>query len=486
MKRIFTFVSALFLLNATYGQQLLKNSSNAHHRVLRSLLQNNRSYETAERSTSGTASERVIAISTRDNTAGTLTDSVNLRYGTYRGSQYDYNDLLYAYNYPYASSPMFNYAGVYTKPQVLFDTMMHWEVDPNTLVYGYYETGYCSYDAASNITNYKNLFADSSIYPNMIYKNTFTGANNINAGYWFRFQSGISDSSFKQFFSYNSSNKLVEDSTYELHLGTWRIVSRSYYTYDASNNLIQIDNYANTTDTSFLLPLPEQLKYVNTYDASNRLQTVLGYSYNGTSLIQDVKDTFAYTGTHTYHTAWREYQWDAINHYWAPMFNMTKTINGLGLPDTTLVRSFDSLSNSWVPHTMDVMHYNTFPDPDTLKDYEYNFSYYPATPNYTTIYYYQPYINALYENKVNIAPAFLKAYPNPSSGFIRLSCTALKESEPVTLSAVNEGGQLVSRLTMPWHEGCEMSLTGLVAGTYWIILQDSGGRNVGKAQITKL
>jgi hypothetical protein len=336
------------------------------------------------------------------------------------------------------------------------------------------------------VSKYKNLFADSAVYPNMIYINTFTTTNSINSGFSFRFHSGLSDSTFKQYFTYNAVNKLIEDSTYELHLGVWRMASRTYYTYDASNNLIQIDNYANTTDTSFLLPLVEQLKYVNTYDASNRLLTVLNYTYDGASLSQYVKDTFAYTGTYKFHTAWRETQWDPINGYWAPMFNMTKTINTLGLPDTVLIRSFDSVSNAWVPHTMDVMTYNTFPDPATLKDYEYNFSYYPPTPNYTTTYYYQPYINALETHNTHELAGTLTVFPNPATAAATLSDPDLPEHTQVAITLLNAAGQLISRQIIPWANNTQLQLTGLLPGAYYILIQDKTGNIVQKAQIVKL
>jgi hypothetical protein len=134
-----------------------------HKKMLTSLMQGNQN-KAAMKATS-VLSERVIAISNRDNTLGALNDSVNFRYGANKGSAYDFNTMIYAYNYPYNTSPVFNFAGIFTKPQVYFDTMMHWEVNPNTLTYGYYETDYATYNTNKCLTGYTELFKDSAIFP---------------------------------------------------------------------------------------------------------------------------------------------------------------------------------------------------------------------------------------------------------------------------------------------------------------------------------
>lgn len=479
MKHLILMPVAVLCFTGSFAQSSQKaNPVHAlHSQMLTGLLQHNSSKAPAMRATTGTTLERVIALSTRDNTAGTLNDSANFRYTATRSSSYDYNTMLFAYNYPYSSSPMFDYAGVFTKPQVLCDTMMHWEVNPNTLVYGYYETGYAGIGVSDELVNYKHLYADSAIYPNMTYSNTFTSANNISGAYSYNFHAGLSDSAFHQLFTYNSANKLVEDSTYEYHLGTWRIASKTYYTYDAANNLIQIDNYANNSDTSFLLPLVEQLKYVNTYDASNRLLTVLNYTFDGTTLGQYIKDTFAYTGSYAYHSAWRETQWDPINHYWAPMFNMTKVINSTtGLPDTVYIRGFDSILNAWVPQTMDVMTYDSYNNPIKLNDYEYSWTLYPATPNFTTTYYYSTYLSTGVEQNVSAKKDNVKIFPNPASGFFNIAELDVPDNSGIFISVVNASGQLLTKEFVRWHGTTRVSVADLIPGTYWVVIQDSGGR----------
>lgn len=485
MKRIFILLLSALLVNSLFAQSnKLMRQPAKHNQVLNGLLQMQSANKVAMKTTG--IRERVIAQSTHDSTSASLNDSVNLKYGPNRGSIYDYNTMNYPYNYPYCNPPMFNYAGTFTTPQVLFDTLCHWTVDPNTLVYGYYETDLAGYDAIENLTNYKALYADStsSPHPNLICANNFNAAHLIDTAYASNWMSGIVDSSLKQYFTYNTSNKLIKDSMYELHLGVWRIVSKAFYTYDVSNNLIQIDCYENTTDSSFLLPLPEQLKYVNTYDVSNRLLTVLDSTFDGTSLAQNKKDTFAYTGAYPFHTSWKQYQWDAINHYWAPMFYMTKHLNGSSLPDTVNIKSFDSLLNAWVPQTMDLIHYNTSNDPDTLKDYEYNYSTGFTTPKFRTIYYYQTYVNAgnhiIYANNNQV-----KVFPNPATNTITISQLDVPENSAVSITMLNMNGQMVSRESMPWHSETQISIHDLASGIYWLVIQDGTGHLLHRQEVVK-
>ena len=486
MKHCFILLISLILTSSVIAQHSKVPMPQRHGIVVNALLQQQDGENAAYKTTTGITKQRVIGESTHDTTLATFNDSVSVRYSRFHNSTYDYNTMIYPYNYTYSTSPMFNYAGTFTKPMVLYDTFNHWQVDPNTLLYGHYETAYAQYDTPFyNLIAYADLFDDSAINPNMLYFNKFNAAHNIDTGYWFNWIMGIPDSAFKQFFTYNAGGKLIKDSVYEYHLGAWHIVSRTLYTYSAGNNLIQIDNYANTTDTSMLLPLIEQVKYVNTYDASNRLLTVLDSTYDGTSLDQYVKDTFAYTGANAFHTSWKEYQYDPINHYWAPMFYMSKVLNSSSLPDTVLIKGFDSLLNAWVPQTMDVISYNSFHNPDTLQDYEYNFTAFPAFPSATTVYYYETYVDNTAVQNVAATADNAKIFPNPTSNFITISQLGVAVNSPVSITFVNENGQMVSRQFVRWQNEARISLTDLTPGVYWVVVQDEHGNLVHRQAVVK-
>jgi|GEM_PF-668283 len=458
-------------------------SVSRHHQLLQSLLR--AAPQAKTKTTSGVTIERVVAQTTRNNTTGALNDSIALIYSPNMPSYYDYNTMIYAYNYPYSTSPMFNYAGIFTKPQVLFDTLRRWTVDPNTLLYGYYESDYAGHDVAHNTSTYRQLFRDSAIYPNRNFINRFTPAGNIDSAYGFNWIAGVSDSAFKQFFTYNSYSQITKDSTYEYHLGTWRVVSRTIYTYDLANNLAQIDNFANDTDTSFTAPLIENLRYINTYDGSHRLLTVSSSYYNGTSFGPYVIDTFGYTGAATWHSSWKEYQYDPINVYWAPMFYMTKHINLSSLPDTVWIKGFDSLLNAWVPQTMDVMHYNASHDPDTLKDFEYNFTAYPSTPDFTTVYYYQNYLNSLSAPQAPQPADAVLLYPNPVKDFCTITGLQAPAGSRITATVVNAAGQVVSCEGFSWQGSYQMATSHLTPGAYWVVLQDDKGNIYHRQAIAK-
>lgn len=481
MKHLVTL--ALSLLSATaFCQSPHSHPSGASHASVLSALLGPQQIDAPAMKTTALTIQRVIAQSTRDNTLASLSDSLDLSYTGLNYSSYDYNMMLYPYNYAYNTSPMFNYLGTFAKPQVLFDECKHWTINPFTLVYGYYETTYGTYDANKNQLTFKHTYTDSVTNKNMSFMNTFNTANNITKGCWFNWNSGVADSTFKQFFTYNAANKLTQDSTYELHLGTWRIVSKTNYTYDASYNLITINNYANSTDTSFTLPLIEQQRYNNTYDASNRLVTVLTSMYNGTTLIPYVRDTFDYTGTGTFHTSWRQHQWDLINAYWAPMTKMEKHLNASSLPDTVNIYGFDSLANAWTPASRHIVSYNGMNNPETRQEYLYAWTSFPSSPDYTTTYYYET-----YQDATGVAAAHIQSsitlFPNPASN--KVIITGLDNGKQVVVTLSDIMGRQVMRQGLIAQENTSLFFDELAPARYNITIYDQEGHILHRSAIVK-
>ena len=429
------------------------------------------------KTTSGIMEERVIAQSTRDTVTGPLSDSVSLGYPANMGSKYDYNTMIYPYNYCYNTTPMLSFKGIFTKPMVMADTYLHWTINPFTLVYGLYEKTFASYDLSKNLVSFRHNYIDSVTVKNTSYANSFNSAGNIVQGNWFADVSGVMDSAFCQFFSYDGSGRLQEDSLFEMHLGAWHKVARSLYTYDGTGNIIQIDGYAQT-DTTFDSVLAEQVKYVNTYDASNRLTSVATFEFDNTSLAASGRDTFNYTGSSTFHTSWREYQYDEINHYWAPQFRMTKTLNGMGLPDTILTNGYDSVLNEWLPQMMQIARYDTANNPDTLYEYDYNFTSFPALPNYTTVYYYNLYSNTT--GVPDIPVTELRLYPNPAVEMVVIDGL----TNPAIVELMDEQGRMIMRQTVSVQGKINVGMLRL--GNYVVIVRDMQGRVIGTSRFTKL
>ncbi len=402
-----------------------------------------------------------------------------------RKSVYDYNNMLFAYNYTYSTSPMFDFAGIFTTPQVKYDTYLHWTMDPFSMPsFVFYESNIAAYDTNNNQTSFQEIFPDT-LNDDRKYYNTFNTNNTINSGLWINFNTGIPDSAYKQFFSYGTTGKLAKDSIYEYHMGTWKLVAKTMYTYSGTGNLVQIDHFANLTDTTFLLPLIQQLKYVNTYDATNRLLTVQTSLYDGTVLGEYVRDTFGYSGALTFHNSWKQHQYDPIHGTWWPQYNMSKHITG-SKPDTVFHKGWDSIANAWSPTSMQVVGYNTTNEPDTIQQYMYNWTSYSLTPDYTTVYYYETFsdttpllstIKLTHDDKGTV-----KLYPNPTTSEIHIELGG--KSDKLSVAVLNINGQILSK--NEWyntiHETVDVRF--LPSGVYILAIASDHERHIH--QFTKL
>lgn len=476
MRKLFCIaLISLYCLSATAQRSVVPGVYD-HRRALRALLRLNHS-RTAAKTTTGVLKQRVVAQSTWDNSLGSLSDSVELRYSGQRGAEYDYNTMIFPCNYTYSTSPLFDYAGIFTVPQVAFDTYVHWTMDPFTMPsFGLYEAWFATYDTNSNQTTFKELFVDSVTNDNRYYVNSFNTANKIDTGSWFNYHMGLADSALRQFFTYDTSGRLSADSLYELHLGIWRIVAATSYDYDDSGNLVQIDHFANETDTSFLLPLVQQSKYENTYDASNRMITVLTSLHNGTVLTPYVKDTFGYSGSLTWHDSWRQHQFDGIHLTWWPQYNMSKHISA-GRPDTVYHKGWDSIAHSWVPIAMDVVTYNSYNNPDTMQNYLYNWSAYSFTPDYTTIYYYDTFTYVPPPSGVHaplaVVAGSLVIFPNPAADKVVALLPDGHSGHSCRVTLVGADGRLIYTSAGLKADQIQVPIDRYPAGIYYMAVIDN-------------
>jgi hypothetical protein len=250
-----------------------------------------------------------------------------------------------------------------------------------------------------------------------------------------------------------------------------------------SNNLIQIDNYANPTDTTFTKPLIEQYQFVNKFDGSHRMLSTYEKQNDGVNFEPYVADTFAYTGSYTYHTSWKEYQYDIIHAYWAPQTYMYKHVNINGLPDTIHIDAFDSLSDKWVYYTKQVAEYDSLKNPDTLFSYQFNYVTFPTKPTFTTKYYYKYITDPNAVNTITDSRNII-VYPNPAHNSLTVS--GLKNTTEVIASIYDMQGRLC----------CNQNITGinstigintenLVAGTYLLTITDKTGTVLHRQLVIK-
>lgn len=484
MKKIL-FISLSFLIVNVSVAQTLSNKAKSLPSFVNSILQFQTNSNSFSEQRVSALSERVIGQCTRKNLGWTRTDSTKLIYIVNGTSKYDFNQLLYPYNYPYSTSPMFNYLGNYTKPQIFYKSFYHWTVNPNTLVYGFYEKNFTTYTSTNNLVADTVYYADSLIRPNMTFSNKFNSNNDIDTAFSYNLKSGITKNAFRQFFTYDISNKLKKDSIYEFHMGTWHLVSKTSYSYDASDNLVLINNYSNNTDTSFTAPLIEQLRYVNTYDASNRLKTVETSYFDGTILKPYVNDTFAYAGSSTFHTSWVQHQYDAINLEWNPIIKMDKHLNTLGYPDTVRTYDYNTFTDLWIPSSRYLLSYNSNNNPTKLFEYQYNFTSFPSTPNFTTTYYYESFVNTTGLSNSKKENDFIIAYPNPCND--ELSIIGIdNKHQNVFVLIYDAQGKLVSKQFLPVNNNkCEVILSEIKPGNYFIELQDVRSNSLTTKEIIK-
>lgn len=468
------FVIALLLCSCcrpAAAQEKLSPASfgKAHQNNLRHLLALQRGSTRDMRVTAG-AARRVVAQGTR-NVSG-QSDSFRVKYSGTRGSSYDYSLMLYNYNYPYANTPVFDFAGHTTTPQILYDTMSHWTLNPIKIgVFERYEMGYARYDLHDNLTNFDLIYTDTA-NQDMRYANTFTSAGKISEGYWLNL--GLTaDSSHRQLFQYDVSGKIISDSVYK-HVagGGWHLVSAGRYIYNLSGNLTELNYYQELGSK-----MTHMIRYQNEYDAFDRLSVVQVHLFDGDTLSPALIDSFGYAlPAIGFHTWWKEYQYDHINDTLLPYYSMTKHLNSLDKPDTVYIHGWSLSDSSWHLQQRYDVYYNTYEDPDTLKCYEYSI---PPAPmpslSSTTVYYYEdrPTVTVVH---LDAGPS-LTLYPNPADYVVCISGKDVAAGTPVVAEVMTMDGRRALSLRKTWDDtGIRLPVADLPPGQYYVLLRDEQQR----------
>lgn len=370
--------------------------------------------------------ERVKGQSTYDNVQNSFADSILLSYGPGGTSAFDLSSMLFPYNNQHLNAPSFEYTGNFINPQVTYKNLRRQTIDPNTLTYGLYQWEGAQYDPSGNLLRDTIWYADSLSQPNRIYAQVFNASNRIVRAYANNWKSGKSDSVTKRFFKYDVQNRLISDSVYQFSGGNWYKISRTVYTYSTGVAPYRINHFTNYFDTTFTKPLKEVLRYENGFDGSGRLLTVRTSYYDGSILKPYVLDTFSYTGSLNFHTSWREYQFEPINNRWVPQFRMSKQLNASQLPDLIWHDLYDSTARKWIPYIRYNMTYNANGNPVRKDEYDHNMVSFPATPNFTTRYYYE----AISTTSIALTMAEVgewKSWPNPFRGELNMEIPSDKD-----------------------------------------------------------
>ncbi len=228
----------------------------------------------------------------------------------------------------------------------------------------------------------------------------------------------------------------------------------------------------------------QQSKYVNTYDASNRLTTVFTSMYNGTILQGYVKDTFGYSGTLAYHNSWKQHQFDGIHGTWWPQYYMSKHITS-GKPDTIYHKGWDSIGHAWVPIARDIMGYNSDNNPDTMYNYEWNWTSYSVAPDYTTVYYYDTFTLVGPTQAIALDQRTMTVFPNPTTNDLTFSLPDGSNNHLLTISVFNMNGQMISKESLHSRQQVQMPVSYLAPGMYWISVHDKNNGAVYNQRFMK-
>jgi hypothetical protein len=227
-------------------------------------------------------------------------------------------------------------------------------------------------------------------------------------------------------------------------------------------------------------PWTTVLKYENAFYSSNKLKTSTGYTFNGTSLEPDYKDSIGYTGNSMFATLQNSFMWD--NGAWMPMYQMTKHLNAQGLPDTVYQGGYDNVSNNWTTFNKTSYTYTGFGNPQQGNGYYFDGI--SWAPGNILHYYYEGYNDPTGITAVTPG-AEITVYPNPATTVLNLKWKDGNGTR-VSVSLVNASGQQVYKKMFHWKETDRMiQVRDLTPGMYWLTIQNDQGEVIHKQGILK-
>ncbi|PZF73005.1 T9SS type A sorting domain-containing protein [Taibaiella soli] len=425
--------------------------------------------------------QRLIASSDYNATNGVydITDSSYFYYNgnNYRGSTFDYNMMSYDFNYEPDDMPTFNAPSQFgftsvAQPLTLTDSTISFQLDSNNnLVLLSRITG--SYVNNNKIADYATYdLSTGTPMGNNRYLSTYDAQGRVATVVRMNWNNNNWDTADKRTIYYDAQGIQQTDTLTFYDSGAWLPVGAIAYSY-TNNNLTQINMYE-FTGSSWLLTQ----QYVNTYTASNQLQTS-AYSVDtgGTLLVPMSADSFGYTNNSAFCTYWLS----SINPLYfqlpsmplVPAFLYEKHLNTQGLPDTTHIDiPFLGESGS------QVFTYNSSNNPILEQDMV-------DTNTYITNYYYEDY-DDLAVNNIPKATANINVYPNPSTDMLNIRWDNFKAGTPVSIRIINAAGQTVHSESFGWRQTIEnLSMANLQAGVYWISIADNSGNTLLNQSIVK-
>ncbi|MBS1773205.1 MAG: T9SS type A sorting domain-containing protein [Bacteroidetes bacterium] len=302
------------------------------------------------------------------------------------------------------------------------------------------------------------------------------GSGNITTEYSLNWNSAQKkwDSSSRIVRTFNSSNKVAMMIGYTYNLGTWVQDNKADYTYDGAGNMITVVYY-NWSGGSWS---PDS-RQTNSYTTSNKISTNLSEYYNGSSWEADTRDSFGYTGSADFYTYDESWVWNSDSVRWDKDALETKTLGSNNLPDVVTYYSIDSVTNNWAPDFQNEWHYNTYNNPISAD----GSIFFMGTPfNITT---FNCYYEAYFDLGVKDAQVSnnMVLYPNPASDVVTLSLEK-NTGNKFSVVFINAVGQTVIKQDVA-SGSANIQISQLPQGLYKVMVKNENNSIVGVTSFIK-
>lgn len=476
------------------------------------------------RTMSGTSSaERLIAVSGYNYTDTLyaysyvgMVDSAHYYYSGNRGSNFDYNSLIfdeyylgYSYAGYYSQAYYTGYAGYYGgygaytsytnyfgDPNILADTALYWisglyYPSPDSL--NLWETSYSFYDTNNNVVLFEDMIdPDSAFYDSaaFLYFNTYNDSNEIATSWLLGPYMGTNDTFGYIGFQYDGYGNLLSDTVYGYGYtpGAPSVEDVTLEYYDASGNLTEQDNYESDS-LGGMYGFNTTLKFYYNSDNLLLLDSMwipTGYTPSALALV----DSFGYTTGIDYNTFEREYDYGTDSDTVIAYTDYIKHVSPAGLADTLFIDyNYPYYSSQAVSKT--VFLYDSLGKPTTSILYFGGMSggasstyVYDSMPDYVNYFYYQLYDPHYVPRARGEGERMFTLFPNPGSGTVYINRENYTIGEHTALTLTDSKGRTVRSTMLEWLFPTQtIDMQGLLPGLYWLTLRDNTGHAIWQHQV---
>jgi|GEM_PF-3301989 len=445
-------ISVLFLLLFGFHHSNAQTADvlASHHKQILSFLFNRQSANifTAEKTT-GTQ-ERMIAYSKLDGalTPTRLLGTISFSYSGTRGSTFDFNTMSYEYYYLpdlYKYPPFIEMQPIANNTaSVAYDSFL--EFRPRTSTFGGdTATFYRKYNGILPLYSAHEI-SDTSLETDSLGYDPF--GNVLFDIVVYKYPHRI-DTSYGQFFTYDSKQRLIMDSIANnaIYSGIQPFYIM-HYNYNSRGNLISVS-------------MPGELWTIS-YTSDNKIQTVV-YD-TGLSNTPYQIDSFAYTTGVPYYT----FTSDSLRSKGKWRFNASslKYVNADLLPDSMI-----ELYVSLYPKPDKTKHtYSYTAENNPITDYV-NFTSLAGSNVVSTTYYYETYTGI---NNIPNPTASFQLYPNPATDKLYIKQIGQQISGAAQLYLYDASGKLVQRNSLMLNNtAISIPISGRASGIYFYSLQQN-------------